>query len=106
MAVSFTLISILFDFDNILIMLVDNLTQDQMVIQTIRLMDQLFKRVNLDLQLTPYAILSTSLTDGALSNQVGVSNRVVTRSRNFAPTAKILTQKVTSPHIACLKLKY
>lgn len=42
----------------------DNLTQDQMVIQTIKLMDQLFKRVNLDLQLTPYAILSTSLTAG------------------------------------------
>ena len=34
----------------------DDLRQDQLVIQMIRLMDSLFKRDQLDLRLTPYAV--------------------------------------------------
>jgi phosphatidylinositol 3-kinase len=42
----------------------DDLRQDQFVIGLISLMDKLFKRVNLDLQLTPYRVLATSTKDG------------------------------------------
>jgi phosphatidylinositol 3-kinase len=44
----------------------DDLRQDQFVIGLISLMDKLFKRVNLDLQLTPYRVLATSPKDGFL----------------------------------------
>ncbi|GMM50764.1 phosphatidylinositol 3-kinase [Starmerella bacillaris] len=44
----------------------DDLRQDQLVIQIIQLMDELLKRENLDLRLTPYRILATSMTDGAM----------------------------------------
>ncbi|KAF1961720.1 phosphatidylinositol 3-kinase-like protein [Byssothecium circinans] len=43
----------------------DDLRQDQLVIQIITLMDQLLKRENLDLKLTPYRILATSASAGA-----------------------------------------
>ena len=36
------------------------LRQDQLVIQLVRLMDVLLKRVNLDLCLKPYSIIATS----------------------------------------------
>ncbi|CAI4231603.1 unnamed protein product [Auanema sp. JU1783] len=42
----------------------DDLRQDQLIIQMIRLMDLLFKKYNLDLKLTPYAVLSTGLKHG------------------------------------------
>ncbi|MES1909047.1 MAG: hypothetical protein MHM6MM_001859 [Cercozoa sp. M6MM] len=42
----------------------DDLRQDQMVIQLIQQMDQLLKRVNLDMCLTPYAVLATSSSEG------------------------------------------
>ena len=38
----------------------------QFVIGLVSLMDKLFKRVNLDLQLTPYRVLATSARDGFL----------------------------------------
>ncbi len=38
--------------------------QDQLVIQMICLMDKLLREENLDLKLTPYKVLATSLTDG------------------------------------------
>lgn len=44
----------------------DDLRQDQLVIQIIQLMDQLLQKENLDLKLTPYRILATSPTDGAI----------------------------------------
>jgi phosphatidylinositol 3-kinase len=44
----------------------DDLRQDQLVIQTIMLMDRLLKNENLDLKLTPYHILATSPTAGAV----------------------------------------
>lgn len=43
----------------------DDLRQDQLVIQIITLMDQLLKKENLDLKLTPYRILATSAFTGA-----------------------------------------
>ena len=42
----------------------DDLRQDQLVIQLITLMDKLMKKENLDLQLTPYKVLATSIDDG------------------------------------------
>lgn len=37
----------------------DDLRQDQLIIQIITLMDQLWKKENLDLKLKPYAVLAT-----------------------------------------------
>ncbi|PAV79873.1 hypothetical protein WR25_22318 [Diploscapter pachys] len=42
----------------------DDLRQDQLVIQMIRLMDTLFKKDQLDLRLTPYAVLATGVNEG------------------------------------------
>ncbi|KAI4104057.1 MAG: hypothetical protein L6R37_003463 [Teloschistes peruensis] len=44
----------------------DDLRQDQLVIQIISLMDRLLRKENLDLKLTPYRILATSPTAGAV----------------------------------------
>lgn len=44
----------------------DDLRQDQLVIQIITLMDQLLQKENLDLKLSPYKILSTSVSAGAV----------------------------------------
>lgn len=42
----------------------DDLRQDQLIIQIIRLMDKLLKDVNLDMCLKPYNVLATSMKDG------------------------------------------
>ena len=42
----------------------DDLRQDQLILQIISLMDQLLKKENLDLKLTPYRALATSSTHG------------------------------------------
>lgn len=44
----------------------DDLRQDQLVIQIITLMDRLLQKENLDLKLTPYRIIATSATAGAM----------------------------------------
>ena len=44
----------------------DDLRQDQLVIQIISLMDRLLRKENLDLKLTPYAILATDPLAGAV----------------------------------------
>lgn len=44
----------------------DDLRQDQLVIQIISLMDRLLQKENLDLKLTPYRILATAATAGAV----------------------------------------
>lgn len=44
----------------------DDLRQDQLVIQIITLMDRLLRKENLDLKLTPYRILATSTSAGAV----------------------------------------
>lgn len=42
----------------------DDLRQDQLVIQIIKLMDRLLQKENLDLKLTPYGVLATSTSAG------------------------------------------
>lgn len=42
----------------------DDLRQDQLILQTITLMDKLLRRENLDLKLTPYRVLATSSKHG------------------------------------------
>jgi len=44
----------------------DDLRQDQLVIQIITLMDRLLRKENLDLKLSPYRILATSTSAGAI----------------------------------------
>lgn len=44
----------------------DDLRQDQLVIQIVSLMDRLLQKENLDLKLTPYRIIATGATAGAV----------------------------------------
>jgi len=44
----------------------DDLRQDQLILQIITLMDQLLRRENLDLRLTPYRVLATSSRHGMM----------------------------------------
>ena len=44
----------------------DDMRQDQLVIQLLRLMDKQLKRVGLDLKLTPYSVLATSMNTGVM----------------------------------------
>ncbi|XP_058804618.1 phosphatidylinositol 3-kinase catalytic subunit type 3 [Phymastichus coffea] len=44
----------------------DDLRQDQLILQTIALMDKLLRRENLDLKLSPYRVLATSTKHGFL----------------------------------------
>ncbi|EGD91659.1 hypothetical protein H112_00763 [Trichophyton rubrum D6] len=44
----------------------DDLRQDQLVVQIITLMDRLLQKENLDLKLTPYRIIATGATAGAV----------------------------------------
>ena len=44
----------------------DDLRQDQLILQMIQLMDTILKRVNLDLKLSPYAVLAVSRSNGML----------------------------------------
>lgn len=44
----------------------DDMRQDQLIIQMIRLLDAQLKRVGLDLCLTPYAVLATSMSSGVM----------------------------------------
>lgn len=56
----------------------DDLRQDQLVIQIITLMDQLLRKENLDLKLTPYKILATGATAGAVQFIRSVSLQAIT----------------------------
>ena len=44
----------------------DDLRQDQLVLQILSLMDRLLKKEHLDLQITPYRVLPTSVDDGLI----------------------------------------
>ncbi|GAB5364335.1 hypothetical protein AAMO2058_000960800 [Amorphochlora amoebiformis] len=63
----------------------DDLRQDQLVVCLIELMDALFKRLNQDLQLTPYRILATSRNQG-----------IVEYVENSATLSKIRQEPYTS----------
>jgi phosphatidylinositol 3-kinase len=43
----------------------DDLRQDQLIVQLVTLMDNLLKQVQVDLALTPYAVLAMSSNGGA-----------------------------------------
>lgn len=61
----------------------DDLRQDQLVIQIITLMDQLLRKENLDLRLSPYKILATGCTAGAVQFVRSVSlQSISTKHRN------------------------
>lgn len=57
----------------------DDLRQDQLVIQIITLMDQLLQKENLDLKLSPYKILATGATAGAVQFVPSMSLQSITR---------------------------
>lgn len=44
----------------------DDLRQDQLIVQMIKLIDSLLKRVNLDFEFTPYRVLAFSCDDGIM----------------------------------------
>lgn len=44
----------------------DDLRQDQLVIQLFTLMDRLLRKENLDLRLSPYSVLATSISEGMI----------------------------------------
>ncbi|RWS16309.1 phosphatidylinositol 3-kinase catalytic subunit type 3-like protein [Dinothrombium tinctorium] len=46
----------------------DDMRQDQLILQTISLMDKLLRRENLDLKLTPYKVLATGSKHGLVQN--------------------------------------
>ena len=57
----------------------DDLRQDQLVIQIITLMDQLLQKENLDLKLSPYKILATGATAGAVQFVLSMSLQSIVR---------------------------
>jgi phosphatidylinositol 3-kinase len=65
----------------------DDLRQDQLVIQIIMLMDQLLRKENLDLKLSPYKILATGATAGAVQFVPSSSLAAIsTKYRSGGPT--------------------
>ncbi|CAI5438733.1 unnamed protein product [Caenorhabditis angaria] len=56
----------------------DDLRQDQLIIQMIRLMDTLFKKDQLDLRLTPYSVLATGIDEGFVQFVKARPLRVIT----------------------------
>eukprot|EP01138_Halocafeteria_seosinensis_P006251 gb/GECG01006392.1/.p1 GENE.gb/GECG01006392.1/~~gb/GECG01006392.1/.p1 ORF type:complete len:1074 (+),score=112.44 gb/GECG01006392.1/:1-3222(+) len=55
----------------VLVKLGDDLRQDQLIIQMIQLMDRCLKKVNVDLQLTPYRVLATGTRSGMMEFVTG-----------------------------------
>uniref|UniRef100_A0A915CWQ4 PIK helical domain-containing protein n=1 Tax=Ditylenchus dipsaci TaxID=166011 RepID=A0A915CWQ4_9BILA len=74
----------------------DDLRQDQLVSQMIRLMDSLLKERNLDLRLTTYSVLATGVSEGFVQ-----SSRQL-RWRN-SKTFKILYDRMAAPPLMLLK---
>ncbi|KRY20820.1 Phosphatidylinositol 3-kinase catalytic subunit type 3 [Trichinella patagoniensis] len=55
----------------------DDLRQDQLVLQTISLMDELLRRENLDLKLTPYKVIATGSSHGFVQFKESITLREV-----------------------------
>jgi phosphatidylinositol 3-kinase len=68
----------------------DDLRQDQLVIQIITLMDQLLQKENLDLKLSPYKILATSATAGAVQFVRSVSLQGISSKYGTNPALKYM----------------
>jgi len=72
----------------------DDLRQDQLVIQMIRLMDKIMRDDNLDLRLTPYSVLATSITEGfvqyvkayPLRDVISNHGTIIEMMRSFRPS--------------------
>lgn len=60
----------------------DDLRQDQLILQTITLIDKLLKKENLDLKLTPYRVLATSSKHGFVQYIDAVSVADVLKNHN------------------------
>lgn len=60
----------------------DDLRQDQLVIQIVLLMDKLLRKENLDLKLTPYRILATSVYTGVMQFIPSISLAACLKARN------------------------
>jgi phosphatidylinositol 3-kinase len=73
----------------------DDLRQDQLVIQIITLMDQLLQKENLDLKLSPYKILATSATAGAVQFVRSVSLQAITSKYKGNPALTYM--KINNP---------
>jgi phosphatidylinositol 3-kinase len=73
----------------------DDLRQDQLVIQIITLMDQLLQKENLDLKLSPYKILATGATAGAVQFVKSVSLQGISSKYKNNPVLHYL--KINNP---------
>ena len=60
----------------------DDLRQDQLVIQIVILMDKLLRKENLDLKLTPYRILATSVYTGVMQFIPSISLAAALEAKN------------------------
>ena len=65
----------------------DDLRQDQLILQTITLIDKLLRRENLDLKLTPYRVLATSSKHGFVQYIESMSVAEVLKSYGTASSA-------------------
>lgn len=75
----------------------DDLRQDQLVIQTITLMDRLLRKENLDLKLTPYKILATSTSAGLSQFIASASFQTITSKYRTNPAQAYLKQNSPDP---------
>lgn len=78
----------------------DDMRQDQLIMQMIRLMDHQFKRVNLDLKLSPYRVLATSTNTGVMElvlDSVAVS---AVLSKHNGNILKFFAEHYPDPHDA------
>lgn len=73
----------------------DDLRQDQLVIQIITLMDQLLQKENLDLKLSPYKILATGATAGAVQFVRSVTLQSI--STKYAKTPALTYLQANNP---------
>ena len=69
----------------------DDLRQDQLVIQIISLMDRLLRKENLDLKVSPYRILATSASAGAVQFVASMSLSAVAKKHNGSILAYLRT---------------
>ncbi|AEO65173.1 uncharacterized protein THITE_2111906 [Thermothielavioides terrestris NRRL 8126] len=76
----------------------DDLRQDQLVIQIITLMDDLLRKENLDLKLSPYKILATSTSAGLSQFVHSMSFQAITSKYRNNPALSYLKQNNPDSH--------
>jgi phosphatidylinositol 3-kinase len=74
----------------------DDIRQDQLVIQVIQILDEMLKQNGLDLCLTPYTVLATSVDDGFVEKVANVET-LQTVQRDMGGVVKYLQAKNPSP---------